>query len=394
MQIFSVSEITYQIKELIEESFPAIWVQGEISNFKPHYSGHFYFTLKDEESQISCVMWKSRTETVDFDFQDGKKVQLLANLRVYVKSGRYQLDVLRVQEAGIGDLQQRFEDLKNKLLREGLFDENRKKKLPEFASKIGVITSPTGAAVKDIISVLKRRNPSVEIILCPVKVQGSGAAREIADAISEMNRFTDVQILIVGRGGGSFEDLWEFNEEVVARAIYNSDIPVISAVGHEVDFTISDFVADARAATPSAAAEIAVPDVFSTKEQLYSHFKIIQKIVLEKISNYRQILFRYKTSYALKRPEDFIAENNQRIDEIITRMRINISNQFKKTHLHLEGIQTRLKDLHPENVLNRGFALVQKNGKITTSVKKIEVGDKLEIRLRDGGLQTLVERKI
>ncbi|MFQ5772424.1 MAG: exodeoxyribonuclease VII large subunit, partial [bacterium] len=255
---YSVSELTRQIKFLLESSFPEIWVQGEISNFTHHSSGHMYFSLKDENAQISCVMWRSRNQHLFFTPQDGMKVILDARITVYEKRGAYQLDVLQMQPAGVGELQLAFEQLKNRLREEGLFSEEFKKPIPLYPERIGIVTSPTGAAVQDLISVLQRRFPGIEIIINAARVQGEGAATEIARAIDDFNDYGKVDVLIVGRGGGSLEDLWAFNEEVVARAVFRSKIPIISAVGHEVDFTICDFVADLRAPTPSAAAELAV----------------------------------------------------------------------------------------------------------------------------------------
>ena len=228
--IYTVSALTEKIKILIEESFPTVWVEGEISNYRPHYSGHLYFTLKDKDAQISCVMWRNRASALNIKLEDGTRVKIFANVRVYEKAGRYQLDVILIQAAGIGELQMLFEALKQRLQAEGLFDAKYKKSIPKFVQRVGIITSPTGAAIKDIISVIKRISPSTEVIIRGVKVQGEGAAKEIAQAIATFNSYAQVDVLIVGRGGGSLEDLWPFNEEVVARAIFKSNIPVISAV--------------------------------------------------------------------------------------------------------------------------------------------------------------------
>ncbi len=249
--IYTVSSLTHEIKMLLETSFPRLWVEGEISNYKAHSSGHIYFTLKDENAQIRCAMWRFKAGELLFRLEDGLKVIVEADIQVYEKSGNYQLIVQQLQPAGIGALQLAFEQLKQRLRAEGLFDEAHKKPLPTFPERVGVITSPTGAAIRDIISVVHRRFPAVQLILYPVRVQGEGAAEEIVHAIKDFNEFKEVDVLIVGRGGGSLEDLWAFNEEKVARAIYASRIPVVSAVGHEVDFSISDFVADRRAATPT-----------------------------------------------------------------------------------------------------------------------------------------------
>ncbi len=258
-QVLSVSDITRQIKNSLELRFPRVWIQGEISNFKRHTSGHLYFTLKDEGAQISATMWRSRAGTLLFGPEDGMKVIARGGITVYPPRGSYQIDVDQLTPLGVGELQIAFERLKQKLVAEGLFDEGRKRPLPELPSRIGIITSETGAALHDIRTVLNRRFPAIEVLLIPVRVQGPGAAEEIASAVKDMNRYGKIDVMIVGRGGGSLEDLWAFNEEIVARAIYASEIPVVSAVGHEIDFTIADFVADLRAPTPSAAAEMVVP---------------------------------------------------------------------------------------------------------------------------------------
>lgn len=244
--VLTVTELTKQIKLSLETSFSRIWVQGEISNFKQHTSGHLYFTLKDEGAQLSAVMWRSRVPYLTFPVEDGMKVIARGSITVYPPRGNYQIDIEQMQPVGLGELQVALERLKQKLAKEGLFDSAHKKPIPEFPECIGIITSETGAALQDIRSVLSRRHPSVGVILIPVHVQGVGAAEEIADAIGRMNRYGNVDVLIVGRGGGSLEDLWAFNEEIVARAIYASKIPIISAVGHEIDFSIADFVADLR----------------------------------------------------------------------------------------------------------------------------------------------------
>ncbi|MBI4429018.1 MAG: exodeoxyribonuclease VII large subunit, partial [Ignavibacteriales bacterium] len=259
-KILTVTEITRKLRIYLEETFPQVWVQGEISNCKRHTSGHLYFTLKDEAAQISAVMWQSNAETLLFALEDGMKAVVRGAITVYPPKGNYQIDVDKVQPIGVGELQLAFERLKQKLAAEGLFDPRHKKPIPEFPQSIGIITSESGAALQDIRSVLSRRFSAVKVIFIPVKVQGPGAAEEIAQAISDMNRFGKVDVIIVGRGGGSLEDLWAFNEEIVVRAIFASRIPVISAVGHEIDFSISDFVADLRAPTPSAAAAMVVRD--------------------------------------------------------------------------------------------------------------------------------------
>ena len=257
--VFTVSELTRGIRSILEQAFDTVWVEGEISNYVLAQSGHAYFSLKDETSQVRCVFFKGNRIRVKFDPEDGDQVLLFGRVNVYEPRGEYQIVVEAMEPRGLGALQKAFEQLKAKLEKEGLFDEAHKQALPEFPWKIGIVTSPTGAAIRDLLNVLHRRNPRVSVVLAPAKVQGEGAAEEIAQAIRDLNTLEELDVLIVGRGGGSIEDLWAFNEEVVARAIHESKLPVVSAVGHEIDFTISDFVADLRAPTPSAAAELVVP---------------------------------------------------------------------------------------------------------------------------------------
>ena len=273
----TVTELTKEIKKSLEEQFPPLWIQGEVSNFKKHSSGHLYFSLKDAESQISCIMWKNRNQNLLFQLQDGMKVIVFAHLSVYMQQGFYQLIVQRIRPAGIGELQIEYEKLKRRLAEEGLFDTKHKKTIPLFPETIGIVTSSTGAALQDIKSVAKRRFPAIRIILWPAKVQGPGAAEEIAEGINAFNQYSKVDLLIVGRGGGSIEDLWPFNEEIVARAVYDSRIPVISAIGHEIDFSITDLVADRRAPTPSVAAEIAIPD----REELLTNIVIYKNNLIQ-----------------------------------------------------------------------------------------------------------------
>ncbi len=267
-KIYTITQLTKELKDLLESSFSKIWVEGEISNYLKHSSGHRYFTLKDQGAQIKCVLWRWQGNNLLFEPQDGMKVKAAGQITIYEKSGQYQLVVSSLQPSGIGELELAFQQLKKKLAGEGLFDPAHKVAIPQFPERIGVVTSPTGAAIRDILNITKRRAPHIEIILWPVAVQGEGASAQIAHAIRGFNKLKLVDVLIVGRGGGSLEDLWAFNEEAVARAIYESKLPVISAVGHEIDFSIADFVADLRAPTPSAAAEMAVPDAIQLSERI------------------------------------------------------------------------------------------------------------------------------
>jgi exodeoxyribonuclease VII large subunit len=390
-QIYSVSSLTRQIKDLLEISFPPLWVEGEVSNFKPHYSGHLYFTLKDSEAQISCVMWRSRAENNTLTLQDGLKVKIYGLIRVYERGGRYQLDAFKIEEAGIGDLQIRFEALKQRLLEEGLFDEKYKKKIPKFPNRIGVITSQTGAAVRDILSVLKRRSPSVEIIFRGVKVQGEGSAQDIAKTIQLFNHYGQVDVLIVGRGGGSLEDLWAFNEEVVARAIFNSKVPIISAVGHEVDFTIADMIADLRAPTPSAAAELAAPADVDLIAYIDTFRYYMKRNIVEKLNRFKKDILIIKSSYAFGRTDDIIRQLSMRIDEIMQRLVLLGKSKLGYLINYTSSLEHRLETLNPANVLNRGYALIYKENKLIASVAAVAVDDHITVHLKDGRLDSIVE---
>jgi exodeoxyribonuclease VII large subunit len=391
--IYSVSSLTKKIKLLLEDSFPALWVEGEISNYRPHYSGHLYFTLKDAKAQISCVMWRSRASMLPFAVEDGMKVRLFGNLKLYEKSGRYQIDILSLQPSGLGDLQQLFEQLKYKLQDEGLFNSEYKKKIPPFPRRIGVITSPTGAAIQDIISILKRRSPSVEIIIFGVKVQGEGAAEEIKHAIEVMNTYGEVDTLIVGRGGGSLEDLWPFNEESVARAIFSSKIPIISAVGHEVDFTIADFVADVRAPTPSAAAEIIAPDEHELRMKLLNLLKSINSILAEKQESLKLDIKNIMRSYAFRRPEDVVHQYFLRIDDMENRIYLAANNIMTSSNELVAKIKGHLESLNPNNVMKRGYSMIFKEGLLVKSVNDVEIKDIVSMKLQDGKVDSKIMRK-
>ena len=393
VRVYSVSEITRQIKLVLEDSFPALWVEGEISNFKPHQSGHVYFTLKDVDAQISCVMWRSRASTLNLEIVDGLKIRVYGTLRLYEKSGRYQLDLLRIESVGLGDLQREFERLKQRLLEEGLFDPLHKKKLPKFPQKIGIITSPTGAALQDILSVARRRSPSTQIVLLGVKVQGEGAAEEIAKAISIFNMQYPVDVLIVGRGGGSLEDLWPFNEEQLARAIFDSHIPIVSAVGHEIDFTIADFVADLRAPTPSAAAEIVLPDDVEIREWLSAVQQRQKDKIKEHVTRLRSEIINIKKSYSFRRPKDVLQNYIFQIEEITQRISLLIKNKTEKERVVIENFKNQLYSLNPYNVLNRGYSMVFKDEKLISSLDLVDIDDKLSVKLKDGRISSKVLSK-
>lgn len=382
--IYSVAELTRQIKDLLENSFPRLWVEGEISNFKRHSSGHLYFTLKDENAQISCAMWKFRAGSLLFQPQHGMKVIVEGDVQVYEKGGNYQLIVQQMQPAGVGALQMAFEQLKKKLFAEGLFDDIHKKKIPTYPEKIGVVTSPTGAAIRDIISVITRRFPGVEIILYPVRVQGEGAAKEIARAIEDFNEYGEVDVLIVGRGGGSLEDLWAFNEEIVARAIFASQIPVISAVGHEVDYSIADFVADLRAPTPSAAAEIVVRNKNEVKGELNYYQEKIAVVLSKRISDHRSGLESIRTGYAFRKPQDMIYQKIQRLDELQRNISVTMSHYLKLFRSNTDHLQKQLHAMNPTAILNRGYSICYKNGEVVKDAAQLRIDDMVDIKLAKG----------
>jgi exodeoxyribonuclease VII large subunit len=393
--IYSVSQITQEIKAFLESEFPSVWVTGEISNFTHHGSGHMYFSLKDDNAQINCVMWRSRNERLTFRPQTGLRVVAWGQVRVYEKRGNYQLDCLKILPAGVGNLQQAFEALKKKLVAEGLFDEQFKKPLPAFPKRVGVITSPTGAAIRDIVHVINRRMPLTEIILRPALVQGDGAADDIAKAIRDFNEYANVDVLIVGRGGGSLEDLWAFNEEKVARAIFASTIPVISAVGHEIDFTIADFVADYRAPTPSAAAEVVIPDTKELLATLSGQFKRSLLAITTAFDEKQKKVQNLSKRYAFKRPQDRLLQHQQRLDELFDRinwiMRQTLSNNYRS----LQHLSSRLAGLHPRSILKRGYAMVrnEKTESLQTSRCGLENDDVLNVYFYDGAVKTRIFKK-
>lgn len=389
--IYTVSSLTHEIKTLLETSFPRLWVEGEISNYKAHSSGHIYFTLKDENAQIRCAMWRFKAGELLFRLEDGLKVIVEADIQVYEKNGTYQLIVQQLQPAGIGALQLAFEQLKQRLRAEGLFDEAHKKPLPEFPERIGVITSPTGAAIRDIISVIHRRFPAMQIILYPVRVQGEGAAEEIVQAIKDFNECKAVDVLIVGRGGGSLEDLWAFNEEKVARAIYDSQIPIVSAVGHEIDFSISDFVADRRAATPTAAAEMVVPDRKELAGILTHYYEKITQTIQQQITNYRNELLSLKRSYAFRRPEDLIFQKIQRLDEIFRHMTMATNHLLTLHQQNLYYLQQQLRHLNPLEILQRGYSICYKDGQVIKNVKQLNILDVVQVKLAKGQFLSQVQ---
>jgi len=386
-EILSVSDITNFIKQTLENEFSDINVVGEISNFKAHVSGHWYFTLKDNSAQISCTMWKGLNSYVTFTPQDGMKIIVSGRITVYPPRGNYQIDVRSMKVAGIGELQAAFEKLKQKLSAEGLFDQKFKKEIPRFPQKIGIVTAIDGAAFQDIISIASRRFPLVELVICPAKVQGEGAASDIVNSIQMLNKNSDVDVIIVGRGGGSLEDLWAFNEEIVARAIFESQIPIISAVGHEIDFTIADFVADLRAPTPSAAVELATPDQNDIFEYLENYLDNLTSLIDEKISLNVEEVDSIMNSYGFRQAQDLVKNKIQTLDNLFFVFNSSIENKFKN-YFHILDLQnSRLNSMNIDNVLKRGFAYVKQNEKIIGRLKNFDNNSMFSINFFDGEIK-------
>lgn len=393
--VLSVSQLNRYIKMNFDAdaNLANIFISGEISNFTNHYrTGHLYFTLKDDSAAVRAVMFNSSAKRLKFMPEDGMKVIARGRVSVYEASGQYQLYVDDMQPDGVGALNLAYEQLKEKLQKEGLFSELHKKPLPPYPGKVGVITSPTGAAVRDIINVLGRRFPYAEIVFCPVLVQGEGAHLQLTDAVNLFNSERAADVIIIGRGGGSIEDLWEFNDEGLARAVYNSEIPVISAVGHETDFTICDFVADMRAPTPSAAAELAVPDA---NELQYALSALKNRMFLNVSSGIadRRSRLEYLTSKGvLKSPDEMLSNRSQRLDTAFSKMLSSYENRIGGKKVEFISAATALSKLDPMSVLMRGFAFVSdKNGKNVYSSQALAKGDKINVRFHDGSAVCEVE---
>lgn len=386
--VLSVSQLNRYIKMNFDadENLANIFISGEISNFTNHYrTGHLYFTLKDDSAAVRAVMFNSSAKRLKFMPEDGMKVIARGRVSVYEASGQYQLYVDDMQPDGVGALNLAYEQLKEKLQKEGLFSELHKKPLPPYPEKVGVITSPTGAAVRDIINVLGRRFPYAEIVFCPVLVQGDGAHLQLTDAVNLFNSERAADVIIIGRGGGSIEDLWEFNDEGLARAVYNSEIPVISAVGHETDFTICDFVADMRAPTPSAAAELAVPDANKLQYALSALKNRMFLNVSSGIADRRSRLEYLTSKGALKSPDEMLSNRSQRLDTAFSKMLSSYENRIGGKKVEFISAATALSKLDPMSVLMRGFAFVSdKNGKNVYSSQALAKGDKINVRFHDG----------
>ena len=418
-KVFTVSELTRSIRGTLETKFAAVWVQGEISNYKLHPSGHQYFTLKDQRAQISCVIWRDTMLPSPQPLAGGAQVQVFGTVTVFEARGQYQLNVQIIQPRGVGLLQAKFEALKRKLDAEGLFAPERKRALPKLPRRIGIVTSPSGAAIRDMLNVLRRRAPWLQILINPVRVQGTGAAQDIAVAIRELatsnENWQRLDLIVVTRGGGSIEDLWEFNEEIVARAIFNSAVPVVSAVGHEIDFTICDFVADLRAPTPSAAGELIVPDIIDLHRQIdgcaralarqllnrvrdaqqrVDHTReTLQRCLAHRLDNYKRGLLHIVRALQARSPvRELVIRRNRFID--LHRRLVACPNRLLETAKHrFQRIEGILRVLGPNDTLRRGYSItMDERGNIVHTIAAVRPGMKIRTRVSDGefGSETVV----
>lgn len=409
----TVTDINNYIKNIVDGDFflSNVTLKGEISNLKFHTRGHLYFSLKDENSKINAVMFNYKNLGLNFIPKDGMNVIVKGKVSVFTTGGSYQITVSNMKEDGIGNLYILFEELKRRLEREGLFSPEHKKKLPRIPKKVGVITASTGAAVKDIISTINRRFPLTEIILFPTLVQGVGAKENIVKMINEANE-SDVDVIILGRGGGSIEDLWAFNEEIVARAIYNSNKPIVSAVGHEIDFTISDFVSDMRAPTPTGAAELVVPSKVEIQSYLNDYKGRIISVINKKIKSYTDTFSKLKNTYILKNPISMYEIDEQKLDNMLEKLGSimtyklerekselnnlskmispNMLNRLDKEKNKLENIETKLNLLNPENILKKGYSLTLVEGKIVKSINSVKKGSIIDTKFSDGIIKSEV----
>jgi exodeoxyribonuclease VII large subunit len=444
-QILSVSELTGKIRRLLETSLSFVWVSGEVTNLRIQSSGHIYFAIKDSTAQLSCVLFRGETQVDRALLEDGRKVTVRGEITVYEQRGQYQLRVLGVELEGQGALQAAFEKLKLKLKAEGLFASERKRPLPRFPARIGLVTSPTGAAIRDVLHVIERRHSSLEIILAPCRVQGDGAAREVAAAIRLLNRFAEktggMDLILVTRGGGSLEDLWAFNEEVVARAIFHSKLPVVSAVGHEIDFTISDFVADLRAATPSAAAEIITEGVFSSCKFLAEADQRLRELIAQRFKDKRyelevaaqrlgrlhpgrklndwlqhlddlqsslsrwsrQAVRQHRTKWhnlserlARVRPKLVLKQRRELLSQENQRFREQARHRLREKQDRLRLLESRLRLLGPEQVLARGYSITTdaESGKVVRKASRVKTGQALRTRLQEGEVESIAKRSM
>ncbi len=392
--IYTVSEITSEIKHLVSSQFRDVLVEGEVSNFKPYPSGHLYFTLKDNASMLKAVFFNYQGRYPDGMIGDGMAVICRGRVDIYERRGEYQLIVSAIEPRGLGILQLKFQMLKEKLLKEGLFDQDKKKSLPVLPRVIGIVTSPVGAAIRDMLKVISEKFENMSVLIYPVRVQGEEAAFEIVEGIEYFNQTRSVDVIIVGRGGGSLEDLSPFNDEMVARAIYASLIPVVSGVGHEIDFTISDFVADVRAPTPTAAADMVVrakTDFADAIEALKSQLEHSMRTKLERcrLALYQQVM-------ELKEKKELFVSHRMYLDELLNNLTHGFSTYFTARRTHFESLVQRLNDLNPEDILKRGYSITlnKKTGEVVISSNQVAQGDELAVRLSQGGLDVTVKQKI
>jgi len=388
----TVTQLTAMLRARIEDAFPRVVVSGEIGNWKPAASGHVYFALKDEGALLGAVMWRSTFARMADAFREGDMVEATGALSVYEKRGQYQLIVDGMRLAGEGALWRKFQELKAKLEREGLFSPDRKRAIPALPASVGIVTSPTGAAIRDMLSILRRRAPGLKICVWPSRVQGVGAAREIAAGVRKLSRSGMVDVVIVGRGGGSLEDLWEFNDEALAREIAASPVPVISAVGHETDFTIADFVADLRAATPSAAAELVSRDRAQTLATLRDDIARLDRAVRVRLDDVRHRLRRAGDSHALRRPELRVREAQQRVDDAVRRMDSVVRDRIVDARHRAVAANAALQGHDPELILRKGYAIVRNaaTGKVIASAKAAKVGAHVRAQFVDGTVRSIV----
>lgn len=383
-EILTVTSLTRSIKDILESFFEQVTVIGEISNFKAHISGHWYFTLKDSDAQIACTMWKGINQLVTFAPTDGMKVVVNGKLSVYPPRGSYQIDVKSMRVAGVGELQAAFEALKNKLFAEGLFDESRKKNLPFMPEKIGIITAIDGAAFQDILAAANRLFPLTELIVYPARMQGSGASITVIEGIKELQALDNIEVIIIARGGGSIEDLWAFNDEDLARTIAASSIPIVTGIGHEIDFTIADFAADKRAATPTAAIEILLPDKEELFERIHNFQEQLYEVMTNRIENQKEEIISIVNSYGFRTPGELILRYSQTLDFSFSKINLLIDKRIK-SFSHLNSIVAeKINSFDINKTLKRGFSIIKQDGKFVKRKEKFSSSESFEINFYDG----------
>jgi len=390
-KVLSVSELNRLARDVLQASFPLNWVSGEVSNFTRAASGHWYFSLKDASAQVRCVMFKGRNSYTDFTPREGDKIEARATVTLYEARGDFQLTIESLRQAGLGDLFEAFEQLKRKLQNEGLFDVERKRAIPDHAKIIGIVTSPDAAALRDVLTTLKRRNPNTQVIIYPTPVQGKGAAATIANAINKANERQEVDTLIICRGGGSIEDLWQFNEEIVARAVANCSIPTISGIGHETDFTICDFVADSRSATPTAAAELACQDVGHLIQKLNNISQMLNRQIRLNLNQQAQKLDFL--AQRLTSPAQKLKNQMDNVRQLQSRLSYATQQMLQKHQQHYKQLKNSIDQLSPQAVLARGYAIVSDGNQAITNSKQLQLGQRLHIQLHIGEIEADVMKK-